>query len=243
MIRAIRGGAIGQNGRGVVLGLGLLGLVLLALTGCTTIPEPENMPVPGENPERPPPETHRFADTLSICSGMTVSNAPRVEISGKIADFTPLIAISGLRLAVAPVPGACLSSGYGLRDGRLHKGLDYWAALGTPILAAGNGIVAEMTYRADYGNMILIDHGHGVYTRYAHLSAFGDDVEPGEAVRAGQVVGLMGNTSDQAIPVHLHYEILTGSYRTPKGSFGLTPVDPFGSNNGAINNDAVNNGD
>lgn len=206
---------------------------LLALAGCSSVPEDGYDPGLGRAPvDAPGPERTRtnlrFANTLSVCSGMTVSNGPRVELSGKVVDFTAITTIEGVKLAINPAPGACLSSGYGPRDGRLHKGLDYWAALGTPILAAGNGTVVEMTYRADYGNMIVIDHGRGIYTRYAHLSAFGDGVEPGEPVRAGDVIGQMGNTSDRAIPVHLHYEILSGDYRTPKGSFGLTPVDPFG---------------
>lgn len=220
-----------------------LGIVLLALAGCETAPESANVPIGSERPERAPSATYGFAGELHVCNGMTVSNAPRIEVSGKVANFAPVVAISGVHLAVEPVLGACLSSGYGMRDGRLHKGLDYWAALGTPILAAGNGVIVEMTYRADYGNMILIDHGHGVYTRYAHLSAFADDAEPGETVRAGQVIGRMGSTSDRVVPVHLHYEILAGDYRTAKGSFGLTPVDPFGANSGAINGSAVNSDD
>jgi murein DD-endopeptidase MepM/ murein hydrolase activator NlpD len=84
-----------------------------------------------------------------------------------------------------------------------------------------------MKYRDDYGNMILIDHGHGVYTRYAHLSSFHNGLAVGAHVHAGDEIGLMGNTAGYAVPLHLHYEVLLGDYTNPKGSFGLTPHSPF----------------
>ncbi len=69
--------------------------------------------------------------------------------------------------------------------------------------------------------MLLIDHGNGVYTRYAHLSAFARDLNVGATVAAGDVIGLMGNTASYAIPIHLHYELLLGDYTNPRGSFGF----------------------
>ena len=75
--------------------------------------------------------------------------------------------------------------------------------------------------------MLLIAHGEGVFTRYAHLSSFAPGVVAGARVASGQQIGLMGNTASYAIPIHLHYEILTGDYDTPSASFGLTPVSPF----------------
>ncbi|HVZ29236.1 MAG TPA: M23 family metallopeptidase, partial [Asticcacaulis sp.] len=67
----------------------------------------------------------------------------------------------------------------------------------------------------------------GVYTRYCHLKAFADGVAAGTHVTAGEVIGFMGNTANPPVAVHLHYEMLTGDYDTPKKSFGLTAVDPF----------------
>ncbi len=84
-----------------------------------------------------------------------------------------------------------------------------------------------MKYRDDYGNMLVIDHGGGVYTRYAHLASFGRGLMSGVTVKAGEQIGLMGNTAGYQIPMHLHYELLLGDYANPKASFGLAPADPF----------------
>jgi murein DD-endopeptidase MepM/ murein hydrolase activator NlpD len=115
----------------------------------------------------------------------------------------------------------------GARSGGMHKGIDYYSPTGGVVSAAADGVVIERKYRDDYGNMLLIDHGHGVYTRYAHLSSFADGIVEGSHVRAGQQIGLMGNTASYQIPIHLHYELLLGDYNNPRASFGLTPHSPF----------------
>lgn len=167
-----------------------------------------------------------FEASLALCPGMTITNAPP-SANGQVSNFAPVVNVQGVALAVNPTRGACLSSGFGGRDGRQHKGVDYHSAVGGPIMAAGDGVIVEMKYRDDYGNMLLIDHGHGVYTRYAHLSSFQGGLEVGSHVSAGQVIGLMGNTASYAIPIHLHYEVLVGDYNTPAQSFGLTPHSVF----------------
>jgi len=168
-----------------------------------------------------------FESLVALCPGMTVSDAPPFDQAGHIANFSPLISVNGDVLAVDPIRDACLSSGFGTRNGRLHKGIDFYNPAGGPILAAGDGTILEMKYRDDYGNMVLIDHGHGVYTRYAHLSSFHNGLSVGAHVRAGEEIGLMGNTAGYPVPLHLHYEVLLGDYANPKGSFGLTPHSPF----------------
>ncbi|MES1201508.1 MAG: M23 family metallopeptidase [Pseudomonadota bacterium] len=168
-----------------------------------------------------------FESALSLCPRMTITNSPANDGAGHVAHFTPVVNVQGVQLAVNPTHGACLSSGFGTRSGRLHKGIDYHSEMGGPISAAADGTIVEMKYRDDYGNMLLIDHGHGVYTRYAHLSAFQQGLAVGGHVRAGDQIGLMGNTAGYAIPIHLHYELLLGDYNNPKGSFGLTPHSPF----------------
>lgn len=169
-----------------------------------------------------------FQPTLRLCPGMTVSNAPAADADDKVRDFAPVVDINGVALAVNPTRGACLSSGVGQRNGHRHKGLDLHARDGGPVLAGGDGVVLEQVYRPDYGNMVLIDHGSGVYTRYAHLSSFAPEVSVGASVRAGQQIGLMGNTAAYPIPVHLHYEVLLGDYSANNArSFGLTPRSPF----------------
>ncbi len=169
-----------------------------------------------------------FEPTLSLCPGMTVSNAPAANAQRQVTGYVNIIDVDGVRLAANPTRGACLSSSFGPRGRGRHNGVDYHAGGGGPILAAGDGVVREALYRNDYGNMLLIDHGGGVFTRYAHLSSFADGIAEGANVRAGQQIGLMGNTASYPIPIHLHYEILTGDYETQRASFGLTPRSPLG---------------
>lgn len=164
--------------------------------------------------------------SLSLCP-MTVMNPPSADGHGVVRDYAPLVRVSGVSLAVNPTHGTCLSSGFGTRGGRLHKGLDYYAPDGGPIFAAADGVIIERKYRDDYGNMLLIDHGNGVYTRYAHLSSFAGNTVVGAHVTAGSQIGLMGNTAAYRIPVHLHFELLLGNYNNPQGSFGLLPHSPF----------------
>jgi len=185
-------------------------------------PPPRQMIVPSPTGD---PATV-FAAKLELCPRMAVSNAPN-SAEGIVSGFKPLVDVKGVRVATFPTPGACMSSGFGPRSDRLHKGLDYHADIGVPVLAGGDGTIIEMKYRDDYGNMILIDHGGGVYTRYAHLASFGKGFTPGVSVKAGEQLGLMGNTASYQIPMHLHYELLLGDYTNPKGSFGLEPADPM----------------
>jgi murein DD-endopeptidase MepM/ murein hydrolase activator NlpD len=151
-----------------------------------------------------------FETKLSLCARMKIENAPSADASLQVAKYKPVVDVKGVKIATFPARGACMSSGFGKRGDRLHKGLDYHSETGASILAAGDGQVVEMKYRDDYGNMIVIDHGGGVYTRYAHLASFGRGLSPGVSVIAGEQIGLMGNTASYRIPMHLHYELLLG---------------------------------
>jgi murein DD-endopeptidase MepM/ murein hydrolase activator NlpD len=197
----------------------------LAMEESEIIPAVPEAPAAGTPPGAA--ATSAFATALNLCPRMKIDNAPPADASMRVASYKPVVEVKGVKIATFPAPGACLSSGYGKRAGRLHKGLDYHSETGAPILAAGDGQVIEMKYRADYGNMIVIDHGGGVFTRYAHLASFGGGLSPGVNVRAGDPIGLMGNTASYRIPIHLHYELLLGDYNTAKGSFGLEPADPM----------------
>ncbi|MFZ6014318.1 MAG: M23 family metallopeptidase [Bacteroidota bacterium] len=86
-----------------------------------------------------------------------------------------------------------------------HKGLDFAAALGTPVYATGDGKVAMAYFSGSYGNVVYINHGYDFETRYAHLSTFA--VAPGDIIKRGQVIGYVGNTGT-SVSSHLHYEIL-----------------------------------
>ncbi len=110
----------------------------------------------------------------------------------------------------APVDGP-VGSGFGFRNdpfsGRtaLHTGLDFPADIGTPILAAAGGMVVSTEPHAAYGNLVEIDHGNGLLTRYAHASKV--LVKTGDLVKRGQAVAQVG-TSGRSTGPHLHFEVL-----------------------------------
>lgn len=164
---------------------------------------------------------------LFLCPGVEVANAPRTGRDRQVIGYSPRIAVNGVALAVNPAPYACLAAGFGRRNGRLHKGVDFADTGGGPIFSAGAGVVREAGYRDDYGNYLLIDHGGGVHTRYAHLARFEPGIAAGRPVAADTPIGTMGQTAAFTVPVQLHYEILFGDYDTPARSFGLHPVPPL----------------
>ncbi len=121
-----------------------------------------------------------------------------------------------------PVDGARLSSGFGMRRhpilgySRMHKGVDFAAPTGTPIFAAGDGVVEYRGRRGGYGNYIRIRHRSGYSTAYAHMSRYGRSIKKGTRVKQGQVIGYVGTTGRSTGP-HLHFEILlNGKHINPK---------------------------
>lgn len=98
-----------------------------------------------------------------------------------------------------------ISSRYGMRNGRMHRGLDIAASTGTQIKAADGGTVVFTGYRGAYGNLVEIDHGNGYKTRYAHCSKI--LVKTGDKVYKGQHIANVGNTGRSTGP-HLHLEVL-----------------------------------
>ena len=111
--------------------------------------------------------------------------------------------------SIWPVQGRIMSL-FGTRtdpfsgEDAIHKGLDLSAPKGTPVEATGDGIVARAEWSGRYGKLVIIDHGHGMETWYAHLSAI--DVVAGQEIRRGEVLGLSGGTGRVTSP-HLHYEV------------------------------------
>tara|TARA_B100001115_G_scaffold184023_1_gene184820 strand:+ start:5630 stop:6601 length:972 start_codon:yes stop_codon:yes gene_type:complete len=116
--------------------------------------------------------------------------------------------------AIQPVSNKDLSrmaSGFGYRihpiykTRRLHAGMDFSAKTGTPIYATGDGQVSKVSKtRKGYGNYVVIDHGYGYKTLYAHMNNF--IVKKGQSVKRGETIGFVGNTGTSVAP-HLHYEV------------------------------------
>ena len=98
---------------------------------------------------------------------------------------------------------------------RKHSGTDYSAASGTPVMAAGEGVVQRAGRAGGYGNLVEIRHRSGITTRYGHLRAFGKGIRSGTRVSQGQVIGYVGATGLASGP-HLHYEFLVNG--TPRDS-------------------------
>lgn len=125
------------------------------------------------------------------------------------------------KLAGRPIEKGWLSSRYGMRKDAfngglaMHKGLDYAGKEGDPVIATGSGVVTWSGPRSGYGNLVEIDHGNGLRTRYAHNKE--NTVRAGDVVTRGQLIALMGSTG-RSTGVHVHYEVLIQGQR----------VDPAG---------------
>ena len=188
-------------------------------------------PGDGSEPQAPsaPASTPLAASdgAIILCPRMSVSNAPRANSDRVVRPAGATVTHKGVELLLMPATRSCLSSGYGNRNGRLHKGVDYFTRSGDgDALAASDGVIIQAVTRRDYGNMIVIDHGNNVYTLYAHLARFGSGVREGASVRQGQVLGPIGNTGASSI-IHLHWEVLSGEWNDAAGPFGLDPINPF----------------
>lgn len=109
-----------------------------------------------------------------------------------------------------PVKNAYLGSPFGHRSDpiaglrAMHEGIDFNAEIGTPVVAAADGIVLSAAYHPEFGNLVELDHGDGLTSRYAHLSRM--EVLPGRLIKRGEHLGAVGNTGRSTGP-HLHFEL------------------------------------
>ena len=112
-----------------------------------------------------------------------------------------------------PVNNAIMRSGFGGRRHpilgyvKMHTGVDWATAYGTPIFASGNGVVEKVGWEGGYGKYVRLKHNNGYETAYGHMSAFAKGLEVGKRVRQGQVIGFVGSTG-LSTGAHVHYEIL-----------------------------------
>ena len=129
-------------------------------------------------------------------------------------------------LMKTPVNGARLSSSYGMRKhpisgyNKLHKGVDFAAPTGTPVFAAGNGVVEFAGRNGGYGNYVRIRHDNTYKTAYAHLNGFKKGVYGGVRVKQGDVIGFIGSTGNSTGP-HLHYEIIVNGQQVNPATLKL----------------------
>ncbi len=116
-------------------------------------------------------------------------------------------------LMKTPINGARLSSPFGMRkhpiDGfnKMHRGTDFAAPMGTPIMASGDGIIKKAGWCGGGGNCVKIKHNSTYQTIYAHMSKFARGIKPGVRVKQGQTIGYVGSTGKSTGP-HLHYEVI-----------------------------------
>jgi len=116
-------------------------------------------------------------------------------------------------LMKTPINGARLSSAFGMRkhpiDGynKMHKGTDFAAPMGTPIMASGDGVIKRARWCGGGGNCIKIKHNSTYETIYAHMRNFAAGIKEGLRVRQGQIIGYVGSTGNSTGP-HLHYEVI-----------------------------------
>ncbi len=151
----------------------------------------------------------------------SIINIPNPEVIERQKEEASLVALnpnafkgfSFLKLEV-PLNKPMISSPFGWRWGRPHQGTDFAAPMRTPVHAAESGQVEFAGWKGGYGQFIVIDHGKGIKTHYAHLSGIG--VKAGQSVNRGDLIGRVGNTGYSTGP-HLHFEVVAnGTHLNPE---------------------------
>lgn len=166
----------------------------------------QSLPSPGQTEESvggPFIPLDESADPETFRSGVAL-------ITGEIDRLTAVRRLAGRLPLERPLPNAPITSGFGARldpfFGRpaMHPGIDFLAPTGYPVHATAGGTIITADYAGGYGNMVEIDHGNGVTTRYGHLSAI--LVRVGQIVPKGALIGRIGSTG-RSTGSHLHYEV------------------------------------
>jgi murein DD-endopeptidase MepM/ murein hydrolase activator NlpD len=140
------------------------------------------------------------AESAALAAQIAAAQAAAAAALPAVGGSTGAPSAAGL---VWPVGGP-VTSGFGLRWGRMHEGIDIAVASGTPVYAAAAGTVIYAGVLGGYGNLVVVDHGGGLATAYAHNSAYASSV--GQSVAQGAVIAYSGNTGNSSGP-HVHFEV------------------------------------
>lgn len=158
---------------------------------------------------------------------LTLENKPcevyRFQAPGGVPGYYTAVGEAVQKdLLKTPIDGARINSGFGNRKHpilgytKMHKGVDFAAPTGTPIMAAGDGVIERCSPYSSYGNYICIRHNGSTKTAYAHLSRYAKGVNKGTKVRQGQVIGYVGATG-RTTGAHLHFELIqNGKHVNPQ---------------------------
>jgi murein DD-endopeptidase MepM/ murein hydrolase activator NlpD len=140
--------------------------------------------------------------------------AARIRQAQQQSSAPAIVAPSGTGVLGWPVSGP-VTSGFGTRWGRMHEGIDIAVGVGTPVRAAAAGTVIYAAAMSGYGNLVVVDHGNGLSTAYAHNTSL--VVSVGQAVAAGELVSYSGDTGNSTGP-HVHFEVrVNGAAVDPLG--------------------------
>jgi murein DD-endopeptidase MepM/ murein hydrolase activator NlpD len=189
-----------------VASLGSLAGEVSALYGLKT-----NRILKSDSPDLTPDQFTSALDQLYALKSSALSGAATVGI--ELGGGQQATTADWLRMAAAPtlwpVEGPVTGS-FGERidpfngEGAFHTGVDISTRYGEPIIAPADGVVAFSAVAAGYGRLVILEHGHGISTRYGHLASFA--VALGQSIRRGEVIGYVGQSGRSTGP-HLHYEV------------------------------------
>ncbi|WP_294394844.1 M23 family metallopeptidase [uncultured Sphingomonas sp.] len=158
-------------------------------------------------------------DRIEAVGGPVVEASSETPFHSLFTSWKKLDSISSQGVmsvpSAKPVAEATYTSGYGVRSdpfrgsAAMHAGIDLAAPIGTPVYATADGIVSRSEWSGGYGNLVEINHGKGLQTRFGHLSRA--LVHAGDRVKRGQMIAMMGSTG-RSTGSHLHYEVRIDGY-------------------------------
>ena len=183
---------------------------------------PETRPTASRSSSRSPTATTRCRTNsellyVSATFGGNTRNLYRFQMEDGAFDYFDEDGRSAKQFLLRnPLPNGKFRSGFGGRRhpilgySKMHTGVDWAAPTGSPIIAAGNGVVEKAGWAGGYGKQTIIRHANGYETSYNHQSRIGQGIKPGVRVRQGQVIGYVGTTG-LSTGAHLHYELMVNN--------------------------------